>query len=138
MSAISGRPVAASSLRAPVFSSSTLAAFLLLASVLTSAEPISDFAFREISPTGLELSDGGKPVFVYNFGMTLAKGFPESMRRSSYLHPVYSPGGVQISDDFNPNHPHHRGISWMWPEVTVDGKMYMAATSTVSPEGMVA
>jgi len=34
MSAISGRPVAASSLRAPVFSSSTLAAVLLLASVL--------------------------------------------------------------------------------------------------------
>jgi hypothetical protein len=25
---------------------------------------------------------------------------------------------------FNPNHVHHRGISWMWPVVVVDGKTY--------------
>ena len=99
-----------------------IALLLLTAFVLPAADAKSPFAFRKSSPTTLELTDGGKPVFVYNFGMTLAKGFPEAMRRSSYLHPVYSPGGVQISDDFNPNHPHHRGISWMWPEVTVDGK----------------
>jgi hypothetical protein len=80
------------------------------------------FAFREVSPTALELCDGGKPVFVYNFGMTLAQGFPESMRRSCYLHPVYAPDGTLLTDDFNPDHPHHRGISWMWPEVTADGK----------------
>ncbi|MGD0897764.1 MAG: DUF6807 family protein [Thermoguttaceae bacterium] len=80
------------------------------------------FEFRQVSPTGLELSDGGKPVFVYNFGMILAPGFPESMRRSSYLHPVYAPDGTVLTDDFNKDHPHHRGISWMWSEVTVGGK----------------
>jgi hypothetical protein len=95
---------------------------LLTASALTAAEPTTEFAFREISPTGLQLSDGGKPVFVYNFGMVLAKGFPESMKRSCYLHPVYAPNGALLSDDFNADHPHHRGISWMWPEVTVDGR----------------
>jgi hypothetical protein len=82
----------------------------------------SPFAFKEISPTALELCDGGKPVFVYNFGMTLAPGFPEAMRRSCYLHPVYAPDGTLLTDDFNKDHPHHRGISWMWPEVTVGGK----------------
>ena len=86
------------------------------------AQPQPSFAFREISPTALELSDGGRPVFVYNFGMVLAKGFPETMKRSSYLHPIYAPDGTVLTDDFNPNHPHHRGISWMWPEVTVGGK----------------
>jgi hypothetical protein len=96
-------------------------AILLAASALT-AEAKPEFAFREISPTGLQLSDGGQPVFVYNFGMVLAKGFPESMKRSSYLHPVYAPNGVLLTDDFNPDHPHHRGISWMWPEVTFDGR----------------
>ena len=49
---------------------------------------------------------------------------PEKMRRSSYLHPVYLPDGTLITDDFNPDHPHHRGISWMWPVVVVDGKTY--------------
>jgi hypothetical protein len=82
----------------------------------------SPFAFKEISPTGLQLSDGGKPVFVYNFGMVSAKGQPESLKRSSYLHPVYAPDGTLVTDDYNPNHPHHRGIFWAWPEVTVDGK----------------
>jgi hypothetical protein len=82
----------------------------------------SPFSMREIGSTGLELSENGKPVFVYNYGMMLAPSFPETMRRSSYLHPVFAPDGTLLTDDFNPNHPHHRGISWMWPEVTVDGK----------------
>jgi hypothetical protein len=99
----------------------TLALLLTLCAAPV-ADAKSPFAFREASATGLELTEGGKPVFVYNFGMMLAKGFPESMKRSSYLHPVYSPDGVVVTDDFNPNHPHHRGISWMWPEVSVDGK----------------
>ena len=81
----------------------------------------SPFRFRDVEATGLELLENGKPVFVYNYGMILA-GFPERMRRSSYLHPVYAPDGTRLTDDFNPDHPHHRGISWMWPEITVDGK----------------
>jgi hypothetical protein len=97
-------------------------AILLTASSLTAAEAKPEFTFREISPSGLQLSDSGKPVFVYNFGMMLAKGFPQSMERSCYLHPVYAPNGVLLTDDFNRDHPHHRGISWMWQEVTVDGR----------------
>jgi hypothetical protein len=82
----------------------------------------SPFSFAPKGTTGLELSENGKPIFVYNHGMILADGFPEAMRRSSYLHPVYSPNGALLSDDFNADHPHHRGISWMWPAVVVDGK----------------
>jgi hypothetical protein len=44
------------------------------------------------------------------------------MRRSTYLHPVYAPDGTLLTDDFNPNHAHHRGIFWGWPEITVGGK----------------
>ncbi len=84
----------------------------------------SPFSFREVNGRSLELSDNGKPVFLYNFGMILKEGFPEEMRRSTYLHPVYAPDGTVLTDDFNPDHPHHRGISWMWPVVMVDGKIY--------------
>jgi hypothetical protein len=83
---------------------------------------VGSFAFREVGTTGLELSENGRPIFVYNQGMLLAPGFPETMRRSSYLHPVHAPNGVVLTDDFNADHPHHRGISWMWPDVVVDGK----------------
>ena len=108
----------------------TILALVVLAGALlpetwaAAAEPAAkaSFAFREVGAAGLELSDGGKPVFVYNYGMVLATGFPETMRRSCYLHPVYAPDGTLLTDDFNRDHPHHRGISWMWPEVRVDGK----------------
>lgn len=95
---------------------------LLALCAAPSADVQSPFTFREAGPTALELQEAGKPVFVYNHGMVLADGFPEAMRRSGYLHPVYGPDGTVLTDDFNPDHPHHRGISWMWPEVTVDGK----------------
>lgn len=94
---------------------------LLLAGWLPAQSP---FGFREISSSGLELSEDGRPVFVYNFGGILREGNPESSRRSTYLHPVYLPDGTLITDDFNPDHPHHRGISWMWPVVVADGQTY--------------
>jgi hypothetical protein len=99
-----------------------LLAAILGSWLVSAASAASPFSFREISPSGLQLSDGGSPVFVYNFGMVLAPGFPETMRRSCYLQPVYAPDGTLLTDDFNKDHPHHRGISWMWPEVNVDGK----------------
>ena len=100
-----------------------LAAACLAVSLLPLAGAESGFAFREVNDsTGLELSEGGKPVFVYNYGLVLAPGFPEIMRRSSYLHPVYAPDGTVLTDDFNRDHPHHRGIFWAWEVVTVDGK----------------
>jgi hypothetical protein len=99
---------------------SLIAVFVVCAAPL--AAPQSPLAFRDVSPTAVELTDHGKPVFVYNYGPTLAQGFPEAMRRAAYLSPVYAPNGVVLTDDFNPDHPHHRGIAWMWPEVTVGGK----------------
>jgi len=87
---------------------------------LWAAEP--HFEFRETTPATLELSENGTPVFVYNFGGILAAGSPEQMRRSCYLHPVYAPDGTALTDDFNKDHPHHRGIFWAWEVVTFDGK----------------
>ncbi|MCL4402458.1 MAG: ThuA domain-containing protein, partial [Acidobacteria bacterium] len=72
----------------------------------------------------VELSEGGSPVFVYNHGMMLKEGVPADRTRCCYLHPVYAPNGVVITDDFPRDHYHHRGISWMWPVVIVDGRTY--------------
>ena len=84
--------------------------------------PASPFAFRDVDGTGLELTEGGQRVFVYNYGQILARGAAEDRRRGCYLAPVCTPGGTTITDDFNPDHPHHRGISWMWQDITVGGK----------------
>ena len=82
------------------------------------------FSFRDSGSGSLELSEGGKLVFVYNYGMKLKEGVPESRRRSTYLHPVCAPDGTVLTDDFPADHHHHRGISWMWPVVIMEGRRY--------------
>jgi type 1 glutamine amidotransferase len=82
------------------------------------------FRFRDLNGKSVEVTENGAPVFVYNYGRMLAPGAPEDRARCCYLHPVYAPNGVVITDDFPKDHYHHRGISWMWPVVTVDGQTY--------------
>src|SRR6266545_3354648 len=93
---------------------------LLAVTVFTSHAVADAFSFREVNDgTGLELTENGKSVFVYNYGMILAPGAPERMRRSCYLHPVDAPDGTLLTDDFNPDHLHHRGIFWAWEVIAV-------------------
>ncbi|HEY3444565.1 MAG TPA: DUF6807 family protein [Paludibaculum sp.] len=94
----------------------------LMALAVASASAQSGFQLTETDSQHWLISENGKPVFVYNYGPILAPGFPEKMSRSTYLHPVYLPDGRVITDDFNPDHPHHRGISWMWPVVIWNGR----------------
>ncbi len=95
---------------------------LLLAALAVTAS--GQFAFRAVDAKSLELTENGAPVFVYNHGTMLAPGAPADRARCCYLHPVYAPNGVVITDDFPKDHFHHRGISWMWPVVIVDGQKY--------------
>ncbi len=91
---------------------------------VAAAYPQARFVFKSLAPDSLELLENGKPVYVYNHGPILKPGFPATMSRAGYLHPVYLPDGSVITDDFNADHPHHRGISWMWPVVRVDSTDY--------------
>ncbi|OVE79187.1 hypothetical protein BVY01_03340 [bacterium I07] len=72
----------------------------------------------------LHILDEGDPVLVYNYGKQLPSGIPDRYRRSTYIHPLYSPSGVILTDDFPSDHYHHRGLSWMWPKVFIDGVRY--------------
>jgi hypothetical protein len=72
----------------------------------------------------LELRDGGEPVIAYNYTPQLRNGAPGIKRRSGYVHPVWAPNGVVITDDFPRDHWHHRGIFWAWPVVRVGGKTF--------------
>jgi type 1 glutamine amidotransferase len=95
-----------------------------LALLMAATAASGQFRFRELNATSVALEDGGSPVFVYNYGMMLKPGVREDRTRCCYLHPVYAPNGVVITDDFPTDHLHHRGINWTWPEVKVDGKVY--------------
>jgi hypothetical protein len=96
----------------------------LLALVIAPAAALAQFEFRDLDSKSVELTENGAPVFVFNYGTMLKEGVAPDRARCCYLHPVYAPNGVVITDDFPNDHPHHRGISWMWPVVVVDGKTY--------------
>lgn len=82
------------------------------------------FVWKDLGGGRLQLSEGGKPVLVYNYGPQLKPGAPENRRRCCYLFPVYTPAGVSVLDDFPEDHWHHRGLFWAWPVVEVDGHAY--------------
>jgi hypothetical protein len=96
----------------------------ILISIALEAAALAQFRFRDRDTKSLELTENGSPVFVYNYGTMLKEGVPADRARCCYLHPVYAPNGVAITDDFPADHYHHRGIHWTWPVVIVDGAHY--------------
>lgn len=87
---------------------------------------LSDPSFKwdAQAETSIRLTEHGRPVLVYNQGRVSREGVPADRARSSYVHPLYDLDGRVLSDDFPPDHYHHRGLFWSWPHVSVGGKQY--------------
>lgn len=87
----------------------------------------SDMIARRDAAGQVVLAAAGRPVLRYaartesppaGFLEQLAPGNRRYARpRSGYIHPLYGPGGESLTRDWSPDHPHHRGIYWAWPEV---------------------
>ena len=70
----------------------------------------------------LVLSVGEKPVLKYQHAVKEApEGIEPVYRRSGYIHPVFTPSGRVITDDFPPDEPHQHGIFFAWVNTTVAG-----------------
>ncbi len=90
-------------------------------------------ARRDSRSGQIEITDAGRPVLRYNYQTIepsdelMAKVHPNSRKyaraRSDYIHPLYGPDGEILTKDFSPDHPHHRGIYWAWPEVRFNGQL---------------
>ncbi len=40
--------------------------------------------------------------------------------RSRYIHPLLTPGGRRVTDDFAPDHPHQHGVMFAWTNTTYE------------------
>ena len=72
------------------------------------------------------LSAFGRTAFTYRTEKT---DFPpgrddlkEIFHRGGYIHPVLSPTGRQITDDYPLNHKHHHGIWFAWTHTEFEGR----------------
>ena len=100
--------------------------YVAAALLAVSAAAAEDFAIVEDAATGrFTLTDGARPILTYNFATRpVPPGVTGlyAVARSDYVHPLYGPEGEILTADFSPDHPHHRGLYWAWPEVTWKGE----------------
>jgi hypothetical protein len=80
----------------------------------------------ETSRSQVELTVGNVPVLTYRTTKTeLPRERPDLkpvFQRGGYLHPVLSPSGKQITDDYPANHKHHHGIWFAWTHTEFEGR----------------
>ena len=65
----------------------------------------------------------GHSVMRYNYGLMNPPAEIESIyARSGYIHPIWSPSGRIVSNDFPENHKHHHGIWFPWTGTVFEGR----------------
>lgn len=98
----------------------SLVPVLMLAAACHAPAANSEFAFTD-DGDGVTLTEGGQPVFRYNYTMLAPPEGADPVRftRSSYIHPLWGLDGEELTQDFPADHFHHRGVFWGWPVITV-------------------
>jgi hypothetical protein len=95
-------------------------AFLLV----SDARPSTQTVNAKAEKGRLHVSIAGKPVFDYQMdreALPRANIKPE-FKRAGYIHPVYSPSGKIVTDDYPSNHVHHHGIWSPWTKTKFQGR----------------
>lgn len=96
----------------------TLGAGLLALSLLGCSDPRETALSVNGNNSQIDVSDDIGPVLRYQI-------LPPDSRepwRANYLHPVFTPDGVAITENAPADHIHHRGIFWSWRGVFIEGK----------------
>jgi hypothetical protein len=75
----------------------------------------------EQSTDSLHISLAGRPVLTYHLSERLPAGLPAYYARSGFIHPVYSPEGRVVTDDFPVGHTHQHGIFTAWTKARFRG-----------------
>jgi Methane oxygenase PmoA len=71
----------------------------------------------------LTFSTAGKDVLRYVGATTLLpEGYDPAYARGGYIHPVSTPAGRIVTDDYPPNHKHHHGIWFPWTKTEFEGR----------------
>lgn len=73
--------------------------------------------------TRLVIQAGSHPVLAYNHTeLPSPAGLDPVFAKSGHIHPVYTPSGRLVTDDFPPDHAHQHGLFWAWVNTTFQGR----------------
>ena len=87
--------------------------------VVESPQPAAITAVKEAD--GIRLTIGSTTLFRYQMQGKLPPGIDAVYLRGGYIHPLYTPAGIQVTDDYPPDHRHHHGIWGAWTKTMFNG-----------------
>ena len=72
----------------------------------------------------LNVRVAGRPVLSYQAqaGELPSPDIKPIFRRGGYIHPVYTPSGKLVTDDYPSDHFHHHGIWFAWTKTEFEGR----------------
>jgi hypothetical protein len=71
----------------------------------------------------VKVVSGGREILQYQGAKTpLPQGYEPEYQRGGYIHPVYTPSGKLVTDDYPPKRKHHHGIWTPWTKTEFEGR----------------
>jgi hypothetical protein len=71
----------------------------------------------------LRVTSGAQKIFDFRLKRELPEpGIKEAFKRAGYMHPVYSPAGHIVTDDYPSDHYHQHGIMFAWTKTEFEGR----------------
>jgi len=87
---------------------------------------LSSDAMIQVNREGrvLKISSAGHPILQYQAEPSELPrpNIKPIFRRGGYLHPLYTPSGKIITDDYPTNHLHHHGVWFTWTKTEFEGR----------------
>ncbi len=72
---------------------------------------------------GVDVIALGRKVLRYRHKMVEPpEGLEAVYRRNAYIHPLWTPSGLVVTDDFPPDHPHQKGVWFAWTSAEFEGR----------------
>ncbi len=101
----------------------TLASLLLMACTASQRPDVvrSDWKCEQDGEGNVHFFRNGRAVMTYQHARVLKEGAAPAYARSGFLYPLFTPSGVELSDSFPKDHPHHHGIWTAWSAVESNG-----------------
>ncbi len=108
-------------------------ATLLIERVLPNAVTRWKVNYRSTEKPSVTVNDSDHQILFSNDGRKIVEyqtskpemhsvDIPQIYHRNGYLHPVLTPNGLTITDDYPPDHIHHHGIWAAWTKTIFQGR----------------
>ncbi|MEM6628088.1 MAG: PmoA family protein [Bacteroidota bacterium] len=89
----------------------------------TDKPPFSNFVKATVSEEEIAITLKGQPILNYQVNVQEPPaGNPSYYKRNGFIHPLFSPGGQILTEDFPEDHMHHHGIFFAWVNTLFRGE----------------